>query len=96
MRARTQTENQDYSDRRRVILYGALVGSGAILTGLLLAFGGPVAAAAAIVAFFAAVIVLRNIEVGFWGVIAVVCLLPFATIPVDIGNGRPATKRRMV
>jgi hypothetical protein len=70
---------------RRAIAAGFLVGIGALLIGLLLAFGGPVAAAAAIIAFFAAVIVLRNIEVGFWGVVAVVCLLPFATIPVDIG-----------
>ncbi len=70
---------------RRAIAAGILVGVGALLTGLLLAFGGPFAAAAAIIAFIAAVIVLRNIEVGFWGVIAVVCLLPFATIPVDIG-----------
>jgi len=70
---------------RQAVGTGFLVGFGALATGLLLAFGGPIAAAAAIIAFIAAVIVLRNIEVGFWGVVAVICLLPFATIPVDIG-----------
>jgi O-antigen ligase len=33
----------------------------------------------------AGAIVLRDIEMGFWGVIAVVTLLPFATLPVDVG-----------
>jgi len=70
---------------RRSLAIGLTVGLGAVLLGLLLAFGGPIAAAAAIMAFIAAVIVLRKFEVGFWGVVAVVCLLPFATIPVDIG-----------
>jgi O-antigen ligase len=64
---------------------GLMVGVGAVVTGLLLAFGGPIAAAAVIAALVAVFVVLRDIEVGFWGVIAVVCLLPFATIPVDVG-----------
>ena len=55
-----------------------------MLGGLILAFGGPIVAAAVLVALIAALIVLRDIEVGFWGVIAVVCLLPFATLPFKI------------
>ena len=85
MSEHTTARSNSKPETRRAIYYGVFIGLGAILTGLLLAFGGPIAAAAAIAAFFAAVIVMRSIEVGFWGVIAVVCLLPFATIPVDIG-----------
>ncbi|MCI0395777.1 MAG: O-antigen ligase family protein [Chloroflexi bacterium] len=64
---------------------GLLAGLVAAVGGLVLAFGGPLAAVAVVVALVGAVVVLRNLEVGFWGVIGVVCLLPFATIPVDIG-----------
>ena len=39
----------------------------------------------ALLALGAAVIVLRDIEIGFWGVILVVALIPFATLPIDIG-----------
>ena len=46
---------------RRAIAAGILVGVGALLTGLLLAFGGPFAAAAAIIAFIAAVIIGRGV-----------------------------------
>jgi len=50
-----------------------------------LAFGGPIAGAAVALGGLGTALVLRNIEVGFFAVIGVVCLLPFATIPVDIG-----------
>ncbi len=64
---------------------GMLVGLTAVISGILLAFGGPLIGAAVLVAGLAAIIVLRDIEIGFWGVIGVVCLLPFATLPIDIG-----------
>jgi polysaccharide biosynthesis protein PslJ len=64
---------------------GLLCGLMAGVGGLLLAFGGPLLAVALLVAIGAAVVVLRDIQIGFWGVIGVICLLPFATIPVDIG-----------
>jgi hypothetical protein len=73
------------TELRRTLGVGLMVGTGAVVTGLLLAFGGPIAAAAVIAALVAVFVVFRDIEVGFWGVIAVVCLLPFATIPVDVG-----------
>lgn len=66
-------------------LIGLLAGLTAAAAGVVLAFGGPLAAAALVVAGVAAVVVLRDIEMGFWGVIAVITLLPFATLPVDIG-----------
>jgi O-antigen ligase len=64
---------------------GLLIGATAIVGGIILGFGGPIAAAAVILAAIAALIVLRDIEIGFWAVIAVVALLPFATLPFDIG-----------
>ena len=67
------------------VYLGIGVGVTAVLGGVVLAFGGPLAAVAVLLAGAAAFIVLRNIEVGFWGVIAVICVLPFATLPIDIG-----------
>lgn len=64
---------------------GLLIGGAAVVGGLVLGFGGPLAAAAVALAGTATLIVLRDIEVGFWAVIGVVALLPFATLPVDIG-----------
>ena len=64
---------------------GLLAGLTAVTGGVVLAFGGPLAAAAILLAGAAVFVVLRDIEIGFWGVIGVVCLLPFATLPVDIG-----------
>ena len=78
---RTQTKNLAQSP----LAVGLLVGITAVIAGLILAYGGPIAGAALLVAGIAAYVVLRDIEIGFWGVIAVVCLLPFATLPIDIG-----------
>ncbi len=64
---------------------GLLAGLFATLGGVVLAFGGPLAGLAVVMVGVAAFVVLRNMEIGFWGIIAVVCLLPFATLPVDIG-----------
>ena len=63
----------------------ALVGLTAVTAGIILAFGGPLAALALLLAGAAAYVVLRNIELGFWGVILVISLLPFATLPIDVG-----------
>ncbi len=68
-----------------LLTLGLLLGGTAVLGGLILGFGGPLAGAAVLAALVAGLIVLRDIEVGFWGVILVVCLLPFATLPIDIG-----------
>lgn len=76
---------QTLDGQRFSLWLGLGLGVTAVLAGLILAFGGPLAAAALLIAGAAGVIVLRDVEIGFWGVIAVVCLLPFATLPVDIG-----------
>jgi hypothetical protein len=64
---------------------GLLIGLLAALLGLVLAFGGPLAAAALFLAVFGAVVVLRDMKIGLYAVILVIGLLPFATIPVDVG-----------
>jgi polysaccharide biosynthesis protein PslJ len=66
------------------LLLGLLLGLTAVAGGLILAFGGPIVAVALLLAGIAALVVLRDIEVGFWGVIAVITLLPFATLPFKI------------
>ena len=66
-------------------LIGLVAGLFAAFGGLILAFGGPLAGLAVVFVGVAAFVVLRNIEIGFWGVIGIICLLPFATLPVDIG-----------
>jgi O-antigen ligase len=58
---------------------------GATLGGGVVAVGGPVVAAALVVAIVAGLWVLRDMEVGFWGVIGVICLLPFAAFPFRVG-----------
>lgn len=77
--------NNQTGKRQTSLWLGLSLGTTAVLAGLILAFGGPLAAIALLIAGAAAFIVLRNVEIGFWGVIAVVCLLPFATLPIDIG-----------
>ncbi|MDX1416339.1 MAG: O-antigen ligase family protein [Candidatus Promineifilaceae bacterium] len=79
------TDIPDLNPTRSPLSLGLLVGLLAIIGGLVLAFGGPIAAVALLAAACAALIVLRDMEIGFWAVIAVVALLPFATIPIDIG-----------
>ncbi len=57
----------------------------AIGGGYLLAEFGPFLAAAGLVALVLALWMLQNIEIAYWAVIGVVCLLPFASFPFDIG-----------
>ena len=73
------------SPTRSPLALGLLAGLTAVLGGIVLAYGGPLAGLAVLLAGVGAFVVLRNLEMGFWGVIGVVCLLPFATLPVDIG-----------
>jgi len=77
-----------FSSRRRWLSTGAvllLCSALALGVGYLLAEVGPLIAGAAMVALFAGLWMLRDIEVAYWGVIGVVCLLPFASFPFDVG-----------
>jgi polysaccharide biosynthesis protein PslJ len=76
---------QGLDPSRSALGLGLLAGLVAVVGGLILAFGGPIAAAAVVVALVAAAVILRSFEAGFWGVVIVISVLPFATIPVDIG-----------
>ncbi len=69
---------------RSPLFLGLLLGGLALVGGLVLAFGGPLAGAGVLLALLAAFIILQNIEIGFWGVIGVAILLPFATLPFKI------------
>jgi len=81
------SDNSSWRDQptSSVLVMGLLLGGTAVFGGLVLAFGGPLAGAALLAAIIVGLVVLRDIELGFWGVILVVCLLPFATLPIDIG-----------
>ncbi|MBN1179192.1 MAG: O-antigen ligase family protein [Anaerolineae bacterium] len=63
-----------------VLTVGIAVGAG-----YLLAEVGPLYAVAGVAALIAALLMLRSIELAYWGVIGIVCLLPFASFPFDIG-----------
>ncbi len=83
--SRTGRYREAANPTRSPLALGVLAGLFAVLGGLVLAFGGPLAGAAVLVAGLAVVLVLRDIRVGFLGLVAVVTLLPFATLPFDIG-----------
>jgi len=53
--------------------------------GWLVATAGPFVTAGLVVAVAGGLWMLRNIEVGYWALVAVVCLLPFGKLPFDIG-----------
>ncbi len=57
----------------------------AAAVGYLLAEFGVVVAGAGLVAMLAGLWMLRRIEMAYWAVIGIVCLLPFASFPFDIG-----------
>ena len=87
------TESQDwvyrvFASRHRWVSVLAVVIACAVLAaaaGYLLAEFGPLVGGAGLVALCFGLWMLSDIEVAYWGVIGVVCLLPFASLPFDIG-----------
>lgn len=53
--------------------------------GWLVATAGPFITAGLVVGVAAGLWMLRDIEVGYWALVAVICLLPFGKLPFDIG-----------
>ena len=75
------------SDRRRVVLTATIGLSvlAAVSAGLVVALlGGPIALGA-ILALLVLAQILRRIEVGFAALAATICLVPFATLPINVG-----------
>ncbi|MBI3241337.1 MAG: O-antigen ligase family protein [Chloroflexi bacterium] len=66
------------------VFVGVLAAVGAVGIGALVGFAGPLLAVIALVAIAAALWALTDLEVGIWGIVAVIALLPFATLPVKI------------
>jgi hypothetical protein len=60
----------------------ALVG---LLTGALFGFLGPVLAVAAVGALVVGLLMLRSTQWGLFGLIGLICLLPYAAMPVEVG-----------
>jgi O-antigen ligase len=57
---------------------------GAVALGALLGYLGPLLSVALVAAGAVALWALSDLEVGLWGMVAVITLLPFATLPIDI------------
>jgi O-antigen ligase len=71
--------------RTLALTLGAGLALVAILLGVSLALIGPIYTVALIVALAASLWVIAGLENALWSVIAVVSLLPFATLPFEIG-----------
>jgi len=53
--------------------------------GYMLAAFGPLITGVGLAGLFAGLWMLRDIEIAYWVVIGIVCLLPFASLPFDVG-----------
>jgi polysaccharide biosynthesis protein PslJ len=73
-------------DRRTAaLLVGASIGIAGGVVALMLAALGPVITFAAVLALLAGLYILTNLEAALYGMIAVMALLPFGTLPFSIG-----------
>ncbi len=72
-------------ERRRRVLIASLGAGAALVGGALLAFLTPVGGVAVMVAAVGALLVLRDVRWGLFALLAVVCLLPFASLPFKVG-----------
>lgn len=78
---RTFASNRLLSTLAALVLCAAL----ALGVGYLLAEVGVLISVAALLVLGLGLLMLRNIEVAYWSVIGVVCLLPFASFPFSLG-----------
>jgi len=56
-----------------------------LVGGALIAYLSPVLTAALVVAIAAGLVMLRSAEAGIFALVGVICLLPFAALPIKIG-----------
>ncbi|MFN8375233.1 MAG: hypothetical protein U0694_20450 [Anaerolineae bacterium] len=73
------------SPRQAAVFVGITIGLIGGLVGLLLAVAGPVVAAGAVFGLLAGLYILTSVSAALYGVVAVMFLLPFGTLPVRIG-----------
>lgn len=77
-----------FHNRRRWLGLGVtllLAALAAVASGWLLAQVGPLVVLLLALALGLALWMLRNIEVAFWGIIGIIALLPFGTLPFKVG-----------
>lgn len=74
----------DVSTHAPAIALGAALAVVAVALGALLGFAGPLIVVAALLALAGALWALTSLEVGLWGTIAIITLLPFAALPLKI------------
>src|SRR5450432_3438893 len=81
----TQIQNRLIADRRlTAILVGAFLGVAAAAIGLLLAIGGPLVAFGVAAGIGIGIYVITDMKAALFSTIAVVGLLPYATLPIKI------------
>ncbi len=69
---------------RRAVWLGAAIAVAALGAGALLGLAGPLITAGALLALAAGLWALTSLEVGLWGMIAIITLLPFAALPIKV------------
>jgi O-antigen ligase len=70
--------------RQRVWQLGATLAALAVALGAVAGYGGPLMATGALVALAAGGWALTSVEVSLWGAVAIIALLPFASLPFKI------------
>ncbi len=78
--------NTDYAPRdpHSALWLGLALALTAILLGALLGFVGPLITVGALIGLAAGLWAITNLEVGLWGAIAIITLLPFGALPFKI------------
>ena len=68
----------------RVAAVGAVMAVAAVGVGALLGYTGPLITAAVLLALAAALWVATSLDLAMWSIVAVIALLPFATLPLKV------------
>lgn len=71
--------------RLYALLIGVVMGLVGGVTGLLVAVGGPILALIALAGLFIGLYVLTDLRVALYGILGIMILLPFGTLPFSIG-----------
>ena len=69
---------------RLAIILGSTCAAIGVLVGLSLALAGPIITVGMLVALTITVWALTNLEIGLWGIVAIVAVFPFGTLPFKL------------